>query len=174
MPPRRKRTHKSDVAVRTVVGLGVPVRKLIRILAAFHDQGDELPMATRSMSRQGMDELFASVAETHTVQLTNGDRFELEFANPHKLLQLVLNENQSVRDVFRKAAAKRTPAQSSPWRCLYGLDECYSGNPLHESGRKILVISWSFREFGRRVLTSSAAWFATCVVRSTTASLMPG
>ncbi len=54
------------------------------------------------------------------------------------------------------------------------LQHSYSGSPLHESGRKILVISWSFREFGRRVLTSSAAWFTTCVVRSTTASLMPG
>ena len=102
MPPRRKRTHKSDVAVRTVVGLGVPVRKLIRIQDAFNAQGDELPMASRKISRQGLDELFALVAETHTVQLTNGDRFELEFANQHKLLQLVLNENQSVRDVFEK------------------------------------------------------------------------
>ncbi len=53
-----------------------------------------------------------------------------------------------------------------PWALLIAADECWAGNNLAESGRKMQILSFSFLELGARHLSKMVAWFAPLVVES--------
>ena len=62
--------------------------------------------------------------------------FTLKFLRPNKMLFCVLEANSDLRQNFERCLQKYPP----PWHVVWGADECFSGNALHESGRKVLAL----------------------------------
>ena len=177
MGRKPKRSYATDVAMRTVIGTGVPIKELIRIrgrLGALGAGVQDAAQPSRSTHGHSLNTLFDNVAENAIVVADGGARVGFEFCKPVESLQLILDSNESARNLVRHALKNSPPAPARPWNILFGHDECFSGNPLRESGRKILVVSWPVAEFGRVALATSAAWFAMGGIRNAKLANIPG
>ena len=115
------------------------------------------------------DQIDHMLVTTH-VDCHDGSEFPLQFIDPNQLVASVLNENRELRAEFFKCMA----ASPMPWHLVYGLDECWSGNILAESGRKCWVLSFSFEELMPDRMSKSVFWFTPCVVRSKVVSSLQG
>ncbi len=92
----------------------------------------------------------------------NYNALEVFFLDPNMALYTLLSRNPAINAIFPKCLETFPP----PWRVVWGADECYSGNPMHESGRKVLICSYSFLELQRHRLCDSAFWVTAAIVRS--------
>ena len=97
-------------------------------------------------------------------------KITLSFLDPNKLVFAMLQFNSELRSEFAACLRKYSP----PWHIVWGADECFSGNALHESGRKVLAMSYSFLELEQQRLSKMLFWFTACVIRSKVANRLPG
>ena len=58
------------------------------------------------------------------MQVQDGDQWGMVFANPTKLLQKVLEHNDTVHEVFLQTLEAYSNSYGSGWDVVYGLDEC--------------------------------------------------
>ena len=118
---------------------------------------------TRDVTRRALRDFYADIERVATVSTSDGSDARVSYADPALLLNAVLAHNDEVYDVFQ-AAYDRCPCSADrPWRCIVGFDECWSGNPMAESGRKAMVLSFSFALLSLTLAASSSMWFTTCV-----------
>ncbi len=96
------------------------------------------------------------------VALATGGTFKWEFLSPTKVIAAVLNENEHLRSDFAELLGKHSGRLSLIWTA----DECFSGNPLHERGRKVWQASLSFAKWSPRQLSQNTHWWTPAVVRS--------
>ena len=173
MPPKKRR--KSGNLRMSAIGL-VPsqMTKLHEQLATCKSKlsGGTIELgfdATRYDTRTALRDFYADIERVATVSTSDGSDVRVSYADPAFLLNAVLAHNDEVYDVFQ-AAYDRCPCSADrPWRCIVGFDECWSGNPMVEGGRKAMVLSISFLEFAERdlhLLSKSCMWFTICVVQA--------
>ncbi len=80
--------------------------------------------------------------------------------------------NPSFSNTNRRRRANACLLKST-W-IITSFDECWSGNILVASGRKTMVLLYTFDEVDRRVLTKSGAWLAFSVVQTRLYKECPG
>ena len=132
---------------------------------------------TKQKTLSTVDGFFNKLRRSVDIELHDGSRWNFQYADPSALLSAVLQHNDAVYEVFMTAWRKWPSSQARPWGVLYGADECWSGNPLHQSGRKSFILSYSFVPFGalsKRYLAKSACWFTVGIVRALQIKQVPG
>ena len=105
------------------------------------------------------------------IDLKDGGQFELVYADPNYALAAVLATNTELAQAFLKLFHGRVERHLT---VVWTQDETFSGNPLHESGRKIWCSSYSFLEFEPHQLAQNAFWITPCVIRSSVLNRIPG
>ena len=175
MPPRKRPRHDSDLAsaYRALAGLGLSAAQCTQvcdILKANPELVDEAAPTRMRMLRILADACQPLVL-TESMQLTDGSDFNLDYLCPVKIIGAVVEYNADVSLAMADAFRGR---QFVTLTLVVTSDETFSGNPLHEAGRKFWALSFSFAEFGSRRLTQSVFWWTPLVVRSKKLKLIPG
>ena len=93
--------------------------------------------------------------------LSNGESFCWEFLSPTKIITATLSENATLRDAMHDLLRKHNGRLNLIWSC----DETFSGNPLHESGRKIWVASFTWAEWSLNQRWLSSYWWTPNIIR---------
>ena len=70
------------------------------------------------------------------VPMKDGSLFKLFYMCPNRMLRQISAENSQVASVFADMLAAKND-DCIELSLLYTSDETFSGNPLHDSGRKI-------------------------------------
>ena len=152
--------------------LGVPTTRVPKVVRTVKEASDATSAITPYAARSGPDEFFDGMKVTKKITLDSGDIWTLEWADPALLLERVLECNDDFHEVVASTLAALPPAHV--WNIIIGFDECWSGNILAISGRKAMVLSYTFDEFDRRVLTKSGAWLTFSVVQTRLYKECPG
>lgn len=170
MPPRgREVSEQSEDLVRSLVALGVPQAKVSDVIHAacrhieILEDVDHQNLTSRT--RKALAKQACNVMDSEKL-----GPFTLKFLHPNKMLFCVLEANSDLRQNFERCLQKYPP----PWHVVWGADECFSGNALHESGRKVLALSFSFLELGRLLISKANYWFTCSVIRAKKANQIPG
>ena len=170
-------------AFTEIQALGVSRRSVKRVLDITSSLDDESTAFLRDskLDQSGSNWLhdvsmtiFMSISWTEKFETLDGTELEFEMCCPHKLVNLLIRENPAIRELFEQAWDACPAGPNHRWKCVYGLDECYSGNPLHESGRKTMIISFSYLQFGLKSLPLSESWFTVAVIRSIEVATIDG
>ena len=127
----------------SLVGLGIPLAHVERILQALNDAGGEdLVRTSRLHMRNTLASIRAKVSATYEVNW-----FVWEFASIRKLMELLCAESRSLQQHISAVFADSPCHAGSPWRSLTYCDEVTPGNILApDLNRKSMV--WMF-EIGR-------------------------
>ena len=160
-----------DLSLR-LSALGVPTHRIPKVVRAVKVTPDATTTMTRYAARSGPDEFFDAMKVTKEITLKSGESWILEWAAPALLQERILEEDDSFHKAFASALAAHPPSQ--PWSIILGFDECWSGNILAISGRKGMVLSYAFDQFGRRRLAKSGAWIPFAVVQTRKYKECPG
>jgi len=101
--------------------------------------------------------------------LKDGTDWVWHFMDPGKLLQTLLAESPSLRQLVSTIWSRSPCTLDSPWSLVVGFDEFIPGNKLStDQSRKTMVLSFSFMEMERCCSSVGATWFTPVVVRSNT------
>lgn len=77
--------------------------------------------------------------------------------------------------VYAEALATTPCTQSNPWDILIGLDEYVPGNKFkHENRRKVMCLSFNFKQLGNKTLSSASTWMMPIAVRSSKFAVIDG
>ena len=173
MAPKKK-LRNDDARLRLgAIGLTPSqMREVVDILSEDQSKLESGRVAlgfSKRQMRASLALLYDSIERVITVTTRGGRDLCVSFADPASLLEAVLRHNDDVYECFATAYDRFPCTADRPWRWVFGFDECWSGNPMAESGRKSMVLSFSFREFALLSLTiaaSSSMWFTTCVLQA--------
>jgi hypothetical protein len=101
-------------------------------------------------------------------QFTNDKTFKLSYADPFKLLQLLLDSAPVLTELYRTAFALHPPSVRRPWDLLVAWDEFTPGNKLQvDPRRKVMVLSIAFKQLGQAAISSGLGWITPLVIRTT-------
>jgi hypothetical protein len=99
--------------------------------------------------------------------LKQGGSWKYEFLDPCRLLAFRLEHDRDFAAMFAASVALSPPSLERPWRLAIAFDEFTPGDQFRsDNGRKAMVCSFAFIEFGQAALTSEHAWTTPVVVRS--------
>ena len=166
--PKRRRAEQLSVPHRLLHIGGISKSGLRQVLLTLKDEHD-LPLLTSrgSLDKVGM-EMFNSVRICADLPRKKGKpSFPWEFADPNKLLSKYLSVSPALQRLYLNAVKKKNPTPQCPWQCIIGFDEFTPGDkfaPL--SGRKVMVLSYSFLELGQSALCNDNAWITPAILRS--------
>ena len=156
----------------------IAVDVLRRAKSRLHDGEIDAGFMGGHHAKNCLRKFFSPIRCSVPVTLSDGSTWDFGFANPTVLLSTVLEHNDSIFDMFRRIWEKYPSSQHAPWGVIYGFDECWTGsNPMHQSGRKCMILSYSFLEIcklDRKLLAKSSSWFTVCTVRSLQTKQVPG
>ena len=134
MAPKKRRLDAAelDAANRSLQSLlhrgSISQKGLATLLKDIKRLAEALPEnVTRRRLMNANNARFDSIKHTAQMPLTEGGSWEWEFADPNKLLSLMLRESQTLQDLFGHAMARHRPTQGSPWTLIIGYDEFDSG-----------------------------------------------
>ena len=158
-----------------LVAAGVPKNKVRRVAEIVDSVGAETKVELRIQKRcrTGVVEQ-AGIIATRELILADGSEMVLDFADPAASLGLVLHHNADVRQVFQDTLRRFPCGPTRPWRTVWGMDECWSGNILSVTGRKAMALSYTFMEFGKKYRSREACWFTVAVVETRVFKALPG
>ncbi len=109
----------------------------------------------------------APLLRSMDLELTDGSNFKLEYLSPSALLTHRVESDSAFTTLMCTAVSNSPPTALKPWRILIGFDEYIPGNKLqYDNRRKVMVLSFTFLEFGQEALSESAAWSVPLVIRS--------
>ena len=153
-----------EVASR-LMGQGVPMTKVRRITGIVHNAGAETRHEIRQSNNRIAHHLVdhAGIITSRKLALGDGSEMFLDFVEPAASLGLVLHHNAGIRQVFQETLRRFPCGSTRPWRTVWGMDECCSGNILAATGRKAMALSYTFQEFGKTYRSRDAFWFAVAV-----------
>ena len=101
--------------------------------------------------------------------------FKWEFADPGKLLPLVIEESQVLSDVFARAISEHRPTRENPWDVIITFDEFCPGNKLRiDNRRKCMNLAMSFKQLGASALSQNWAWLNPVCLRSSVIKRIEG
>ena len=155
-----------------MVGLGIPLAHVERILQALNDAGGEdLVRTSVGQMRRTLAAIFAKVSVTYEVS-----GFVWEFAPIRKLMELLCAESRSQQQHISAVFADSPCHAGSPWRLLTYCDEVTPGNILApDLPRKSMVGLFAIIELVSAPCHQvDLLWFPFALLRSTVAKDFPG
>jgi hypothetical protein len=178
---RSKKSAAADAVAARVLHVGqVSITGLHKILSrlkeASRDTEDfaDLGIDVHRLRRVNLD-IFMSVRHVEKMFLSGGGEFDWEFADPAKLMGVVLNRNLNLQDVYLRALAEHPCSPEKPWSIVVGFDEFVPGDKLHlDNRRKAMVLSFTFRELGQSAMTNGQAWFTAVILRTSKMAAIDG
>jgi hypothetical protein len=133
----------SDLLKRLHAAPTLPGSSLKELDAAYHDR-------------------FLKVRAEIPIELTDGEIFKWEFADPALLLQLVLESSPLLAAQYTRTLQGHPAA----WGIIFAWDEFTPGNKLQvDNRRKVMNASFNFVTLGSDVLASDATWMTCIAVR---------
>lgn len=176
MPTVRKGAKCADRFVVQSLGLGLTARQVRRVHKLVQAAGAEKLEAACSDDtyRHAMQRFTKDMFVKEPLVLADGSTWTLRYADPCKLVECVLNANDEVFAQFDQAWSRQMPTPTQPWDVVVGCDEAWCGNILAASGRKVMVLSFTFKQFGRSAVTLSSSWFTPMIVRQLQYKRLPG
>ena len=98
----------------------------------------------------------------------SGASWTWEFADPNRLLALLVSSSTVLEDVFSQAAKLYPCSKDRPWQLVIGFDEFIPGNKLKtHNERKTMNVSFTFVELGRDAMWHEDLWITPVCVRHT-------
>ena len=175
MPGKKRRvlTDAQREWFHTLTAMGLSyddAERITQLAKSAKDDIVDLDGDIKACARRTTASRIDPLIVTETIRRVGSGDFQFTFLHPNRLLSAILEANEPIRKEFFKCLE----THPQPWHLLVGLDECWSGNILHESGRKTWIISFSFEELGRFLLSRTAFWWTTCVIRSKIVITFPG
>jgi hypothetical protein len=114
-------------------------------------------------------ELFHGIKCADEVRMVSGAPCSWMYADPCKLLTVLLSESVALQGLYADAWARSPPTPAAPWSLVVAYDEFVPGNKLSaDQARKTMVVSFSFLELGAAPLSRGTVWTTPVAVRSTT------
>lgn len=153
--------------VQRLIAETVPSNRMSRVVSLTRglDAAAYAAIQKRKNIRTTEAAVFNEIGVSKQVQLENLSFWTFRFADPTKLMAYVMREDAEVHDAIVALLRRRLVTEAQPLHIVYGADEAWLGNVLLETGRKSLVISFSIRELGKRLLCQSKFWFTVVVLR---------
>ena len=162
MPPSAKRRKVLDKVLHLN---GVDCTTLSKVLSAL----DHEASASRELLSRHVHDNFRGLKHIIKLPLKNGTEFDWVVADPGKLLAETVNANVYLQGLLQQVIS------GEPLSVIQGFDEFIPGNKLaYDQSRKTMVVSFSFREYGRPALTCGRCWVTAGVLRSTTIPKVKG
>ena len=176
MPKVRKDSKRADKFVVQSLGLGLTVRQVrgVHKLARDVDAETVETAFSKDTYKNAVGRFTKGMFVNEPLVLADGSTWTLRYADPCKLMERVLNTNDKVFAEFDQAWSRQMPTPTRPWDVIVGCDEAWCGNILHASGRKVMVLSFTFKQFSRIAVTQSWSWFTPMIVRQLKYKRLPG
>ena len=173
---KRARPSSGDrEALASVLHLGsVSNKGLAELLKRVREVG-EVQATRRQLDYMNVG-AFLQVRHAEELPLIAGGSWTWEFADPNRLLSLLVHESPALQDLFEQALARYPCSQERPWQLVVGFDEFIPGSKLKtHSERKAMNLSFSFIELGRDAIWHEACWVTpVCVRHSAIANVQGG
>ena len=167
--PRKRAPEGATQAVQQLAAQGLLVKRIRPVIGRIDGMDDESKSCLVDRPRSAdfaCPELLDEIKLTESLETADGTPWQLQMCCPHKLVNAVMGRNLAAMARFQRTWDRRPSDADDPWRVCYGFDECWSGSRLHESGPEIMVVSFTFLEYGRSEICSSSTWFTVAVIRA--------
>jgi hypothetical protein len=146
MPPSAKRRKVLDKVIHLN---GVDCTTLSKVLSALDPEAS----TSREFLSRHVHNNFRGLKHIIKLPLKNGTEFDWVVADPGKLLAETVNANVHLQGLLQQVIS------GEPLSVILGFDEFIPGNKLaYDQSRKTMVVSFSFREYGRPALTCGRCW----------------
>ena len=104
-----------------------------------------------------------------------GAEFTWEYADPGKLLPLLIDESPVLSDIFARAVSEHRPTLQNPWDVIITFDEFCPGNKLRvDNRRKCMNLCMSFKQLGQAAVSQNWVWMNPVCLRSSVIRLIRG
>lgn len=168
---RQRRRDDRAALLRSLVGSGgVSATSLGEIIATLQQRPDVLNDLHRNRLSIGdsLLEQFDRVKRVVHLQTSgNGEDFRWEFIDPSTMLSEVVRANRQVASAYEEALRCHPPSRDNPWELIVGFDEFSPGNKLRvDNRRKVMVLSYTFRQLGASAMANGDLWLTPIAVRS--------
>ncbi len=148
---------------------GVSMKGLASLMATLRGAGTSGMNWDRNVLSQANQEVFHGIKCVDEVRLVSGALCSWTYADPCKLLTVLLSESVALQGLYDDAWARSPPAPAAPWSLVVAYDEFVPGNKLSaDQARKTMVVSFTFLELGAASLSRGTVWTTPVAVRSTT------
>ena len=143
-------------------------RGLARLLKRLSDADDNVPVELfRKRLLLASKEEFRKHEWKVQLQLADGEPWTWSLLDPATTLSTLLEKSKDLQAVYADAWRRVRCSPESPWRLVVAFDEFTPGNKLSlDSGRKTMVLSFSFVELGQAALSRGSSWVTVAVARS--------
>lgn len=156
-----------------LAGIGISGPQVSRIVDALHrtkadvsELIDPSTAPTPEQLRHAYRTTFAARVEgillSENIILSNGDSFCWEVLSPTQIISATLRENLPLRHAMHELLRSHYGRLHPICSC----DETFSRHPLHESGRKIWVASFTWAQWSISQRCLSSYWWTPIIVRS--------
>ena len=154
MAPKKRRLAEFEAASSALQSFlhrgGVSINGLATILK---DVKRLLPHLPDHVSRKLLQDVnhsrFLTACQKTPMPLAAGGSWDWEFADPNKLLSLMLRESKTLQDLFGHAITRHWPSPENPWSLIIGYDEYSPGGMFDVTDyRKAMNLSFTFAELG--------------------------
>lgn len=167
MPAKQRRAApygESKISRVLHVG-GISLQGLSKIAKQLCDDGQDRysKRALAAINQEAWDIVACSVK----LPMAAGGDFDWTFADPAKLLGVLVADSWELQEVFARAAARTPCSREAPWSVVLAFDEFTPGDSRKpKNDRKSMVCSFTFLELGADLLSEELAWTTPVVVRS--------
>jgi len=170
--PKRRRVLADlppDVLPNLLHQGGVSMKGLASLIATLRGADPSGIQWDRVVLGKANQELFHSIKCADEVRMVSGGPWSWIYADPCKLLTVLLSESVALQGLFDEAWARSPATPAAPWSLVVAYDEFVPGNKLSvDHARKTMVVSFSFLELGAAALSRGTVWTTPVAVRSTT------
>ena len=180
MLPTRKEAISSCAkrrrGLQRLVGLGIPVGKLAKVLQAVREDDDVLEVGTRWHLRAATYHLYDQVAVSDQLHFEKDGRgFIWEYANLSKLFRLFTSECPAYRELLAMLHKARPSSPDYPWSLIVYCDETVPGDPLRlDQKKKVMAVYVTILDLGEAILKHDCAWLPLACLRTHTLKKLAG
>lgn len=167
MEPKRRRIAHADVLRKLAATRGLTHVALSDLLGKLQDAPPELVTASRSTVSLAVTTKFDELSIAIPFALLDGSEFLLEMLEPSRLLTEIVRCCPTTAGQYEEALRDHPSTAATPWDLVVGFDEFAPGAKLKvDNKRKVMVLSFSFRQLGQWALATGCCWHTPMVVRS--------
>ena len=173
---KRQRTGDAARSLRELLNdPGLPLNSLARLADKVSKDPDILTSCTWNNLNTAVRTEYEAFNTTLVMEKNGGGEVTLALCEPNMLLMHLLQEAPQLAEWYGEAANVYGCGRNHPWRMVLAFDEFAPGDPLKpRNTRKVMVLSFSFIELGRVLLTRADTWVTPLVIRHTMLETISG
>lgn len=108
-----------------------------------------------------------SCVATDNLDVSHGEAFKWEFANPNLLLPRLLEGSDALQECYAAALRRHPNDDRRQWTAIIAFDEFAVGDKLKpRNRRKTMLVSYSFLELGGAALSHELVWNTFAAIRT--------